>query len=271
MRQCCRTGRKGAFSLANCITSRDNETIKYACKIGRNKAFRQSEGCFLAEGLKLCCELARALTPLKVFYTLRALENCPALARLEGVHYEITDAVAEKLAETQATQGVFALFALPQASLETLQPGARYVCLENVQDPSNVGAVLRSAAAFGFDGAVLSQGSADAFSGKALRASMGAVAHISVIDNVVMPQLLQTCREKGIVTVAAALQRARPLSEIEPPQGGLALLIGNEGAGLTEDTVASADAVARIPMTDRVESLNAAVAASVLLWHFRGV
>lgn len=225
----------------------------------------------MAEGLKLCLELARRLTVQKVFFTEKALAACPEIQSLGGTHYAVTQPVAEKLAQTQATQGLYVLFALPSAGLDALRAGGRYVVLEQVQDPSNVGAVLRSAAAFGFDGAVLTQGAADAFSAKAVRASMGAVAHIDIVQDVTLADALAACKAQELGVYAAALRRACPLGDAAPPANGLALLIGNEGAGLTEEAVDAADIVVRIPMTDKVESLNAAAAASVLLWHFRGV
>ena len=148
----------------------------------------------------------------------------------------------------------------------------RYLCLERVQDPSNLGALLRSAAAFGFDAVALSPGCADAFSQKALRASMGAAGKVPVVVVPQFPAFLRALGEKGCAVYAAALQNSRPLAEAVPPAGGgLALVIGNEGAGLSPEAVAAAGMAVRIPMTGAVESLNAAVAGSILLWHFRGV
>ena len=263
---------KGGKSLVNVITSRDNETIKYACKIGQSKAFRQSERCFLAEGLKLCFDLAATLTVNKVFYTSTIQAAHPAVETLGGTHYEISDSVAQKLSDTKAPQGLFVLFSLPQISLDAISEKGRYLCLENVQDPSNVGAMLRSAAAFGFDGAVLSTGCADAFSPKGVRASMGAAGHIDVFTEVDMPSAIAALRAKGLPVYAAALQNSVPLETVSPEKGaGVAIVIGNEGNGLTDAAIAAASAAVRIPITDKVESLNAAVAGSVLLWHFRGV
>ena len=264
--------KKGGKSLVNVITSRDNETIKYACKIGQSKAFRQSEQRFLAEGLKLCFDLAASLTIYKVFYTSTIRCAHPEVETLGGTHYEISDSVAQKLSDTKAPQGLFVLFALPQKTMDEISAHGRYLCLENVQDPSNVGAMLRSAAAFGFEGAVLSNGCADPFSPKGVRSSMGAAGHINVFTEVDMPAAIAALRAKGMQVYAAALQNSVPLETVSPAKGaGLAVVIGNEGNGLTQDTIAAAGAAVRIPITDKVESLNAAVAGAVLLWHFRGV
>ena len=146
------------------------------------------------------------------------------------------------------------------------------LALEGVQDPGNVGTLLRSAAAFGFDGVLLSKGCAAPFAPKTLRASMGAAGRLPVAPVQDLPQALQQLCARGVVCLAAALYHSRTLDEA--PQSypdGLCAVIGSEGQGLTDAAVQACDMAVRIPMTDLVESLNAGVAGSVLLWHFRGV
>jgi TrmH family RNA methyltransferase len=253
------------------ITSRENAKIKYACRLASSGAFRRSEGRFLAEGRKLCPELCRGAALEQLFYTQAAAEKCPELAHLPGEHYLIEDHVADKLADVGTHQGVFGVFRTPQADLNSIRPGGRYLALERVQDPGNVGTLLRSAAAFGFDGVLLSDGCASPFAPKTLRASMGAAVQLPIVEGGDMAQTVAELRARGITCLAAALYRSEPLSAAarEYP-GGVCVVIGSEGQGLTEATVAACDKTVRIPMTDRVESLNAGIAGSVLLWHFRG-
>jgi TrmH family RNA methyltransferase len=253
------------------ITSRENAKIKYACKLASSGAFRRSEGRFLAEGRKLCPELCRGAELEQLFYTQAAAEKCPELADLPGAHYLIEDHVADKLADVGTHQGVFGVFRTPQADLSGIRPGGRYLALERVQDPGNVGTLLRSAAAFGFDGVLLSDGCASPFAPKTLRASMGAAVQLPIVEGGDMAQTVAALRARGITCLAAALYRSEPLGAAarEYP-GGVCVVIGSEGQGLTEATVAACDKTVRIPMTDRVESLNAGIAGSVLLWHFRG-
>ena len=252
------------------ITSRDNAKIKYACRLGSSAAFRRSEGRFLAEGRKLCPELCRGAQLEQLFYTRQAMEKCPELDALPGEHFLVDDHVADKLADVGTHQGVFGVFRTPQHTLEQVRPGGRYLALERVQDPGNVGTLLRSAAAFGFDGVILSDGCASPFAPKTLRASMGAAVRIPVMEAGEMPAALAGLREKGIVCLAAALYRSQPLSAAQSSYpGGVCVVIGSEGQGLTGQTVAACDSTVRIPMTDRVESLNAGIAGSILLWHFR--
>ena len=138
------------------ITSRENAKIKYACRLASSAAFRRSEGRFLAEGRKLCPELAKGAQLETLFYTAQAAEKCPELASLPGEHYRVEDHVADKLADVGTHQGVFGVFCTPAHTLEEVRPGRRYLALERVQDPGNVGTLVRSAAAFGFDGVILS-------------------------------------------------------------------------------------------------------------------
>ncbi|MBQ7860453.1 MAG: RNA methyltransferase [Faecalibacterium sp.] len=253
------------------ITSRDNAKIKYAAKLSSSAAFRQQEGRFLAEGAKLCPELAKGTPLLELYVTEKALEKNPDLAQLPGEHFLIKPHVAEKLADVGSNQGVFGVFETPAPGWDAVHPGGRYLALERVQDPGNVGTLIRSAAAFGFDGVILSDGCASPFSPKTLRASMGAAVRIPVVQVGGMAIAVEKMREMGILTVAAALYNSQPLSVVDTAcPGGVCLVVGSEGQGLTDETVAACEKAVRIPMTDKAESLNAGIAGSVLLWHFRG-
>ena len=253
------------------ITSRENTKIKYACKLVQNAAFRRSERSFLAEGSKLCHELAKTLPIKVILYTAKALEKDPALADLCEQQYLIEPHVADKLADAATTQGVFAIFEMPQPGIEVLQRGGHYLALERVQDPGNVGALVRSAAAFGFDAVVLGPGCASPWAPKTLRASMGAAGRMPVLEVPSLPDALNHMSDQGITCLAAALYNSRPLSAVPGKfDGGLCVVIGSEGQGLTQQAVDACKISVRIPITDRVESLNAGVAGSVLLWHFRG-
>lgn len=252
------------------ITSRDNAGVKYACTLRDSEKQRAAEGLFFAEGPKLCLELAKSCTPRTAYATEAAMEKTPALESLRPTL--IAPHVAEKLAGTKTSQGVFVLFEQPAPPVERLDTATHILALEGVQDPGNVGTLLRSAAAFGFDGVLLSKGCAAPFVPKTLRASMGAAGRLPVAPVQDLPQALQQLRARGVVCLAAALYHSRPLDEA--PQSypdGLCAVIGSEGQGLTDTAVQACDMAVRIPMTDLVESLNAGVAGSVLLWHFRGV
>ena len=216
------------------ITSRENAKIKYACRLREEEKLRTADSLFFAEGPKLCLELARGCTLQTLYATEKALAHTPELEAFAGKTVLVTEPVAQKLSGTKTSQDVFGVFEHPgwQAA-DILAKGRRILALEAVQDPGNVGTLA------------------------------------PVQD---LPQALQQLRARGVVCLAAALYHSRPLDEA--PQSypdGLCAVIGSEGQGLTDAAVQACDMAVRIPMTDLVESLNAGVAGSVLLWHFRGV
>ena len=254
------------------ITSRDNAKIKSACAVRDSEKQRAADGVFFAEGPKLILELCKSCAPAAVYATEAALARTPALAALDGVTTRVAPHVAEKLAGTKSSQGVFALLQTPAPPTHLLHSARRLLALEGVQDPGNVGTLLRSAAAFGFDGVLLGPGCAAPFAPKTLRASMGAAGRLPVLTVPDLPAALTALRGRGVTCLAAALYHSRPLDEVGTDfPGGVCLVIGSEGQGLTDAAVAACDAAVRIPMTELVESLNAGVAGSVLLWQFRGV
>lgn len=251
------------------ITSRDNERVKYARRLATQGAFRAGEGLFFAEGRRLCADLAAVLPAKTAFYTPKLLDAFPEAATLAEESFLVSEHVADKLADTRASQGLYCIFQLPRAGFDDLDPAAGVLVCEALQDPSNTGAVLRSAAAFGFGGVVFTAGSADPFAPKALRASMGAAGHVPVVTDVTFEEARQELKRRGVLLCAAALcEGALPLGQARP-EGPAALLVGNEGTGLSPEALAAADRVFTIPMHNGVESLNAAVAASVLMYAFK--
>ncbi len=244
--------------------------MKYARRLAASASFRAREGLFFAEGLRLCRDLAERLPLRALFATKAAHARWPEGAALAAEAYDVSEAVAEKLAGTRSPQGLFGLFETPAADFSRLRPDDGVLVCEAMQDPANAGAVLRSAAALGLGGVVFGPGSADPFGPKALRAAMGAAGRIPVVTGMPVPEAAARLREAGLWLYAAALQNARPLQGTAPRRP-FALLIGNEGAGLSAEAAAAADELVYLPMQNGVESLNAAVAAALLMYHFKGL
>lgn len=252
------------------ITSRDNPHVKYACRLAASAAFRAQEGLFFAEGARLCTDLAGRLHARAVFYTAAAANRRPELPGLAPQAFEVSEPVAEKLAGTKSPQGVCALFEMPEAGLGDMPQGQPVLICEGIQDPANLGAMVRSAAGLGFGAVALTPKCASPYGPKALRASMGAVARLPLVVVPGVEEAAEHLHGQGYILYAAALQNAVSLAEtaIKRP---CALLVGSEGAGLSPQALAAADAGVYIPMQNGVESLNAAVAAAILMHAIRAI
>ncbi len=256
------------------ITSRENRYIKEASKLLASRRFREQQGLFLVEGARLCQDAAQSgIRPLRLFTTPQGRERYPEiLAQLElltSESYDITPELAKKLSDTAAPQGIFAVCPIPQSSFSGFRAGGRYLLLNSLQDPGNIGAILRTAEAFALDGVLLSKDCPDLYSSKVLRAAMGGVFRVKAQVVLDVSAAIDGMRAQGILVYAAALHRnALPITQAPLKEGG-AVIIGNEGSGLPEDLIEKCTAAVIIPMEGRAESLNAAVAAAIIAWEMR--
>ncbi|MFN3412818.1 MAG: TrmH family RNA methyltransferase [Thermoanaerobaculum sp.] len=241
---------------------------KHNPRVAMLRSFAQGkdEHRTLVDGLKLIRDLwRRGLSPEAVFASeevAHALTHDPQLASLPTrvPCYQLPRSVLERIAPTQHTQGVVAVFPVPH--WEEPQ-GDLIVFLDRVQDPANVGAVVRVAAALGASSVVCSPGCANPFSPKAVRASAGTSLFFPVLRDVPFPRLLLWSGGR-YSWVAAAASGGTPLSQWRP-QRPLVLALGNEGQGLDPELSASVTHVVTVPLAHGVESLNVAVACGVLL------
>jgi len=179
-----------------------------------------------------------------------------------------SDRLFASVADTETPQGIAALVRPHRATFDDVLRGGTplVVVLVGVQDPGNAGTILRSAEAFGATGAVACRGATNPLAPKALRASAGSALRLPVLTGVSVPTLLAQLRVAGVRLYAATLSSGALPGETDL-RGPAALLIGNEGAGLPPEVERSADALIRIPLAAGVDSLNAAVAAAVLLYE----
>lgn len=246
------------------ITSRRNPLIARLRKLGTDKKARRAEGLFLCEGDKLVGEALRWGAQVEL---LAAAEGTPAPAGLPA-HTQVVELPAELLAYVSTVdtpQNMLALCRTPALTPpEALSPG-RYLVLDGVQDPGNVGTIWRTADAFGADGLLLVNGCADPWSPKTIRATMGACFRLPAWE-----ADLETVRAlldgAGIPLYATAL-RADTADVRQVDLKRAAVVIGSEGRGISKEALALCRRTIKIPMRERCESLNAAMAAGVVLWE----
>lgn len=257
------------------ITSRDNATIKLAAGLAARKKERDETSLFLAEGLRLCLDAAGSGVVIQtLLVTEEAVERHPEIAQLQQYARNsmlISPALCGRVSDTKTPQGVFAICEKLDntARMDKMKKGGRYLLLANIQDPGNVGTMLRTADAMAVDSVFLSADCADLYSPKLLRGSMGSVFRLPVLAADDLPRRIARLREAGVPVWAAALtESAVPADSVDFSEGG-AVLIGNEGNGLPEDLISACTGSIIIPMAQGANSLNAAVAAGILLWEMR--
>ena len=254
------------------ITSRKNPKIIRACSLA-DKKYRDREGLFAFEGEKLFGEaLHEGVRITEVFFTKRAAENCEQLINeaynLGAAAYLVTEEVYEKLTYEKASQGIFAVarkWELEEFSKDS-DDSQGYIMLESVRDPSNVGAILRSCAALGSSNILLSEDCADIFGYKTLRAAMGAAFKANIVITHDTEKSIKTLKERGNVYAAALTDSAQSIAETEFSACD-SIIIGNEGHGVSDKVLENCSGAVIIPMQCGSESLNASVAAAILIWE----
>lgn len=258
------------------LSSKDNSMIKNCRNLAANANERREQGLIFVEGLRLCCEAAAAGAVVQqLLLTEDALERwMPQLTPLLESAEEtalVSKGLGEHLSQTQNSQGVYAVCRAPRWVLPDLAQGGRYLLLDRLQDPGNLGTIIRTAEAFGMTAVVLSPHCADPWSPKVLRGTMGSCFRQCVVQVPDIGEILCAMGAAGVTAYAAALEPSSVTpAQMQPGTGGIAVVIGNEGAGVSPELLACIPQRVYIPMTPHIESLNAATAASVLMWELSG-
>lgn len=250
--------------MADVITSSGNEFVKYARSL-KNKKARAENGAFLVEGEKCVSELAEHM-PFAAQSVIVAEGKHRELAeklRVTGAkEYIVSESVFNTISDTKAPQGIAAVALAPEFS-EVFS--GFIVMLDGVQDPQNVGTIIRTADAAGCSCVALSEQCADCYSPKSIRASMGSIFHIPVIRTS-LPGYIKKLVIKGY---AAACADIRGDTEFELNWNNTCLIIGNESRGVSPEIRELSKKLIKIPLYGKAESLNAAVAAGILIYKIR--
>ena len=240
------------------IQSKQNASIKSARKLLQRKHRKTS---YLLEGWHLFEEAkARFAEILKVCVVYDMAYIVSNMSKVKLVRPE----VLKELCETQTPQGIVAEVAKQSQSLPKSFSG-KYLLLEDVQDPGNVGTMIRTADAAGYDGVFLSDKSADIYNQKTLRSMQGSHFHLPIYRGPIL-DMVEACRKQGIPVLATTLSDVSVDYKAVKTDGNFALVMGNEGQGISQDMAESADQLVHISMPGQAESLNVAVAAGILMF-----
>ncbi|MCI9065935.1 MAG: RNA methyltransferase [Lachnospiraceae bacterium] len=255
------------------ITSLHNKEIKETAALLARKKERDRRGLFVVEGPKMFGE-----APMERIERVYLAQSAAAQMyekygdRLSGLSCEtVSDEVFVKMSDTKTPQGILCLVRQQHYNIEEIlrenkEKQMLFIILEDIQDPGNLGTIFRTAEAAGADGVIMSSWTADIYNPKTIRSTMGSVYRVPFFHVDQMEEAVRRLQKAGVAVYAAHLGGTAAYDACDY-QKSTAFLIGNEAKGLREETAACADARITIPMAGKVESLNAAVASSILLFE----
>lgn len=250
------------------LTSLNNARIKRVAELSKKAGFRNKEDVFVVEGLKMFRE-APPDRIVECYVTEDFLEKCDCKDRLSKCSYElVSEEVFKKISDTRTPQGILCVVKQYHYRIEELLQNKNplLILLEELQDPGNLGTILRTGEGAGIDGIIMSKKTVDIYNPKTIRATMGSIYRVPFLYTESLEQVILQLKEKNVRTYAAHLQ-GKEYYDIQEWKEGCAFLIGNEGNGLKKETADLADKYIKIPMMGQVESLNAAVAAAILMYE----
>ena len=242
------------------ITSRKNPKIQHIKKLGSSKAYRTECGEFLCDGRKL---LEEAVSNGAEVLTIVYCGEVPAVMPEGAAVIEVTRDIIEYVSPMKTPQDVLFVCKMPHKS-EAFASGGKYIVIEEVQDPGNVGTIMRTARAMGYDCVILLPGCADLYSPKTVRSTMGAIFRQNAIEADF--EFLRELKNNGVTLMGATL--AEDSVDIRTVKfENFAVCIGSEGRGLSNELLELCDKKIIIPMMQECESLNAAMAAGIIMWE----
>jgi len=250
------------------ITSTSNPQVKHLLQLQKKSKARNEEGVFVVEGLRMFVEVPKERVEKvyvsETFYYKKKYE----LSWEEFPLEILSDSVFKHVSDTQTPQGVLCIVKRKQYDLGTLLDieNPHFMVLDNLQDPGNLGTIVRTAEGAGVDAVFMSRDCVDIYNPKTIRSTMGSIYRMPTIYIEDTVKLLELFKEKGIKSYAAHLDGKNSYDK-EDYRTGTAILIGNEGNGLRDEVSKKADIWVRIPMEGQVESLNAAIAASIFMFE----
>ena len=248
---------------AETITSRQNPLMTHLRKLASSRSYRIKSGEYLCDGTKLLAEALKWGAEVKTAVFSEGVDIPPLPDGVRAVR--VSEELMRSVSPMETPQGALFTVALPEVQLPETLSGKNYLVLDGVQDPGNVGTILRTADAFACDGVFLVNACADLYNPKTARATMGAIFRCEAYT-VTAEELFALLRKSGVPLYGTALRDDTvPLAEANLARAAVA--IGSEGRGLSQQVLDECAKTLKIPMNPRCESLNAAIAATVVLWE----
>lgn len=250
------------------ITAASNQRVKNLVNLMQKAKARREQDVFITEGVKMFLE-AEPDKIKEVYVSESFFEKGIAIDKIEQCNYEIlSDELFKKVSDTQTPQGVLCVMKQYHYELEDLfqKENPLFLILEDIQDPGNLGTMVRTAEAAGADGIIMTKGTVDIYNPKTIRSTMGSVYRMPFLYTEDLPGVIKKLQEREVKVYAAHLKGNRFYHQMDF-KGATAFLIGNEGNGLKDETAEAADVYMKIPMEGKAESLNAAAASVILMYE----
>jgi len=255
------------------ITSKSNDKIKRVSLLIRSASERKKQGVFVLEGLRLCkdCVLSN-VNVCELYFTQEAYEkhkeDVLLLIDNSKKSYCVTGDIIAKISDTNNSQGIVGVISFVDLSVNnSINPDGRYIACENMSDPSNLGAIARTAEALGLSGMILIDHCCDVYNPKALRASMGSLLRLPLHFFKDKKDLRVCCSDNNMRLIASVVHgEATEIKDFVFKNGDI-VIIGNEANGMTCELIDLCDEKITINIKGRAESFNAAVAASIIMWE----
>lgn len=253
------------------ITSKDNEFIKHVKKL-KDKKYRDESNEFIIEGIKLIEEAIRENAKIKQIVICEECEKTNVISK--SLMYEIskydciyvTQAVFNSITQVVAPQGVFAIIEKNNDNIQVNYTEDVIVALDNIQDPGNLGTILRTVDSCGLKQILVSKGTVDAYNSKVVRSTMGAIFRVKVIECENLIKIIREARKHHFKLQVTSLQAENTIYEVNYKKK--IIVIGNEANGVSKEIQDLADEKVRIPMLGKTESLNASVATGIVLYEY---
>lgn len=229
---------------------------------------RREQDVFITEGVKMFLEADSEIIK-EVYISESFYEKGTAREKIEQCNYEVlSDDLFKKVSDTQTPQGILCVMRQYHYGLDDFfqKENPLFLILEDIQDPGNLGTMMRTAEGAGVDGVIMTKATVDIYNPKTIRSTMGSIYRMPFMYTDDLPGVMKQLQEKKVTLYAAHLKGNSFYHELDF-KGGTAFLIGNEGNGLKEETAQAADVYMKIPMQGQVESLNAAVASVILMYE----
>lgn len=250
------------------LTSLNNARIKQVAELSKKAKLRKKEDVFLVEGVRMFEEVPPERV-VECYVTEDFYEKCTCRERIEKCRYElVSEEVFKKISDTRTPQGILCVVKQYHYKMEDLlqKENPLLILLEDLQDPGNLGTIIRTGEGAGIDGVIMSKDTVDIYNPKTIRATMGSIYRVPFLYTDHFCQVLSKLKDRNIHTYAAHLQ-GKEYYNVQELREGCAFLIGNEGNGLKKETADLAERYIKIPMKGQLESLNAAAAAAILMYE----